>query len=64
MCEFGLDVFGYTPTQTTLAHPSPPHVARLKPFTEQSLHPRQSRTNNDARIPFEPLDALPDNAKK
>jgi hypothetical protein len=39
MCEFGLDVFGYTPTQTTLAHPSPPHVARLKPFTEQSLHP-------------------------
>jgi hypothetical protein len=28
MCESGLDVFGYTPTQTTLAHPSPTHVAR------------------------------------
>jgi hypothetical protein len=27
MCEFELDVFGYTPTQTTLAHPSPPRVA-------------------------------------
>ena len=41
MCEFGLDVFGYTPTQTTLAHPSPPGAAR--PFGGCCVRHRYAR---------------------
>jgi hypothetical protein len=41
MCEFGLDVFAYTPTQTTLAHPSPPSATL--PFVDCCVRHRYAR---------------------